>query len=130
MINAIDARTTAQLGREDRAGEISRRAEGAARGFQNVLDETISREEMKGRVTHPRAVDRKLMDACTEMESLFVAKMLKEMRKTVHKGEMLHGGFAEEIFEDMLYDEYALNMSKSSSVGIAKMLYDQLSGKP
>jgi flagellar protein FlgJ len=85
---------------------------------------------MKGRVTHPRAVDRKLMDACTEMESLFVAKMLKEMRKTVHKGEMLNGGFAEEIFEDMLYDEYALNMSKSSSVGIAKMLYDQLSGKP
>ncbi|HPI13490.1 MAG TPA: rod-binding protein, partial [Spirochaetota bacterium] len=48
-------------------------------------------------------------------------------RKTVHKGEMLHGGFAEEIFEDMLYDEYALSLSKNSSIGIAGMLYDQLS---
>ncbi len=41
----------------------------------------------------------------------------------------MHGGFAEEIFEDMLYDEYALSLSKNSSIGLAKMVYDQLSGK-
>jgi Rod binding domain-containing protein len=46
---------------------------------------------------------------------------------TVHKGEMLHGGQAEEIFEDMLYDQYALEMSKNANMGMAKMLYDQLS---
>lgn len=129
MIDAVNARETARLTGDDRAGEISRRAEGAARGFQNVLEETITRENLKGARGVKRPVDRKLMDACVEMESLFVAKMLKEMRKTVHKGEMLHGGFAEEIFEDMLYDEYALSLSKNSSVGIAKMLYDQLSAK-
>ncbi|HNR89889.1 MAG TPA: rod-binding protein [Spirochaetota bacterium] len=76
-----------------------------------------------------KPVDKRLMDACVEMESLFVSKMLKEMRKTVQKGEMLHGGFAEEIFEDMLYDNYALEMSKTANMGLAKMLYGELSKK-
>lgn len=67
------------------------------------------------------------MDVCIQMESIMVSKMLKSMRNTVQKGELMHGGFAEEIFEDMLYDEYALNMSKNANLGLAKMLYEQLS---
>jgi flagellar protein FlgJ len=70
---------------------------------------------------------KKLWDTCVEAESLFVNKMLKEMRKSVDKGEWLHGGFAEEIFEDMLYDEYSLQISKNSNLGMAKMLYNELS---
>ncbi|MCE9499885.1 MAG: rod-binding protein, partial [Leptospira sp.] len=38
-----------------------------------------------------------------------------------------HGGYAEDIFEDMLYDEYAKNISKTSSVGIAEEIYLSLS---
>jgi len=72
---------------------------------------------------------KELWDACVEVESLFVAKMLKEMRKTVPKNEWLHGGHAEEIFEDMLYDEYALNMSKNYNFGMARLLYDEMSKK-
>jgi len=70
---------------------------------------------------------KKLWETCVEAESLFVGKMLKEMRKTVDKGEWLHGGYAEEIFEDMLYDEYSLQVSKNSNLGMAKMLYNELS---
>jgi flagellar protein FlgJ len=53
--------------------------------------------------------------------------MLKAMRKTVQKNEMFHGGRAEEIFEDMLYDEYSLRLSRTSNLGIAQTMYDQLS---
>ncbi|HON79382.1 MAG TPA: rod-binding protein [Spirochaetota bacterium] len=74
-----------------------------------------------------RPVDRRLMETCVEMESLLVSQMLKAMRKTVQKNEMFHGGRAEEIFEDMLYDEYALRLSKTSNLGIARTMYDQLS---
>ncbi len=70
--------------------------------------------------------DRRLRDACVEMESIFVGRMLKEMRKTVEKTGWIHGGHAEEIFEDMLYDEYALSLSKNSRLGLADMLYNQL----
>ena len=73
--------------------------------------------------------EKRLWDACIEMESLLVGKMLKEMRKTVHKSGWLNGGFAEEIFEDMLYDEYAMSLSRNSNLGMAKMLYDELKRK-
>lgn len=74
-----------------------------------------------------RPIDRRLMDTCVEMESLLVSQMFKAMRKTVQKNEMFHGGRAEEIFEDMLYDEYALRLSRTSNLGIARTMYDQLS---
>ncbi|MCK5267905.1 MAG: rod-binding protein [Spirochaetes bacterium] len=69
----------------------------------------------------------KLQKTCIEMESLFVKQMLTVMRKTVHKTGLLDGGHAEEIFTDMLYDKYALKMSKNHSFGLAKSLYRQLS---
>ena len=75
---------------------------------------------------NPGVNDQKLYKVCVEFESLFVKQMLNSMKKTVEKGEILHGGYAEEIFEDMLYDEYALLMAKSSGFGIADMVYKQL----
>ncbi len=71
--------------------------------------------------------DQKLWDSCIEAESLFVGQMLKGLKKTVEKGELFHGGQAEEYFEDMLYNEYSLSVSKNSNLGLAKQLYDQLS---
>ena len=92
--------------------------------FESELDSAIKASANR---KNPR--DEKLWTACIEAESLFVGKMLKEMKSTVHKSEWLHGGYAEEIFEDMLYDEYAMNVSRNSNLGLAKMLYDELSRK-
>ena len=97
----------------------------SALNFQERLNSAIKNTTGK----NGKAMDKKLMETCVEMESIFVAKMFKEMRKSVHKSEWLHGGFAEEIFEDMLYDEYSLNVSKNSKLGLASMLYDELSRK-
>lgn len=97
--------------------------------FPGVLEKTIESDKKTAAnsITSKRVIDKKLMDACLQMESLFVSKMLKEMRNTVHKNKLFHGGFAEEIFEDMLYDEYSLNLSKTADLGLAKMLYKELS---
>lgn len=91
--------------------------------FENAVSDAINGS--KNSVMNRQ--QKKLWDTCVEAESLFVGKMLKEMRKTVDKGEWLHGGYAEEIFEDMLYDEYSLQVSKNSNLGMAKMLYNELS---
>jgi flagellar protein FlgJ len=74
-----------------------------------------------------RPVDKKLKNVCEEMESLFVARMFKAMRKTLNKTDMLHGGFAQDVFEDMLYDKYALQVSQNSNLGLAKLLYNEMS---
>ncbi|BDA78619.1 cell division protein [Leptospira kobayashii] len=70
---------------------------------------------------------KKLYDASVEFESVFVKMMLKEMKNSVHKEKLIDGGYAEEIFEDMLYDEYAKDISKNESMGLAEQIYKQMS---
>lgn len=70
--------------------------------------------------------DRRLKDACSDFEALFIKQMLDSMRKTVDKSGLLDGGMAENIFQDMLYDKYAEKMSKTGNFGIKDILYKQL----
>ena len=75
------------------------------------------------------AIDRssKLYEQCQEFESIFVNMMLKEMRGTVEKSGLIDGGQAEDIFSDMLYDEYAKGMTKAAGFGLADSVYLELS---
>jgi flagellar protein FlgJ len=70
--------------------------------------------------------DRELLDVCYEMESIFVGQMLKTMRKTVMETDFFGKSMAKDIFNDMLYDEYAKLMAKSDAFGLARQIYDQL----
>ncbi|MFH0976340.1 MAG: rod-binding protein [Spirochaetota bacterium] len=97
--------------------------------FQQLLEKNFESNNTVSHVKKEKPIDTKLMNVCIEMESIFVGKMLKEMRNSLPKEKLIDGGFAEKIFEDMLYDEYALNLSKTSNLGIAKMLYNDLSRK-
>lgn len=96
--------------------------EGGNGAFRSMLQESIGDVEKK-------PVDQKLMDTCEEMESIFMGKMFKQMRDNVQKTKWLHGGFAEDVFSDMLYDQYALSVSKNSKLGMAEMIYKELSGQ-
>ena len=91
-----------------------------------MLNSTISSAK-SGRMSEMEAA--KLKEACRDFEALFIKQMLDTMRKTVNKSGMLDGGMAEDIFEDMLYDDYAKSMADTGSFGIAKMMYRELSGE-
>ncbi len=73
-------------------------------------------------------IDRqsKLYQAAQDFEAIFVKQMLNAMRKTVDKSGFVEGGMAEEIFEDMLYDEYAKKMTRVAGFGLAEQIYLQL----
>jgi len=70
--------------------------------------------------------DEELLDVCYEMESIFVGQMLKTMRNTVMETDFFGKSMAKDIFNDMLYDEYAKLMAKSDAFGLARQIYDQL----
>lgn len=72
--------------------------------------------------------NKKLYSACQELESVFLNKVLECMRQSVPRGEFTGHSFASDTFESMLYAEYARSMSKTGSLGIADILYRQLSG--
>lgn len=67
----------------------------------------------------------KLMKACKELEGEFVKIMFKEMKKTVPKDSLMEKSSGREIFEDLYNETLADETSKNSSLGLAKMIYDQ-----
>ena len=72
----------------------------------------------------------KLYQACQDFESLFIKQMLDVMRKTVHKeNDLLGGGLSQDVFEGMLYDEYAKKMAQTAGFGLAETIYRQVSSK-
>ncbi len=122
ILNITDKTPLSRI--NDKEEKLKRLTNVKGASFESELEAALDKSGTK-----KKPVDKKLWNACIEAESLFVGKMLKEMKSTVHKSEWLHGGQAEEIFEDMLYDEYALSVSKNSDFGMAKMLYEELSRK-
>lgn len=82
------------------------------------------------RIADTAKIDKKseLYKQCQEFESIFVKMMLTEMQKTVDKSsDLTSGGYGEEVFQDLLNDEYSKSMSKSADFGLADQLYRQLS---
>ena len=99
--------------------------------YGNRIDGNLANAERK--LTGSQAELRKLKEASQDFEAIFIKQMLDAMRKTLPKGGLIDGGMAENIFEDMLYEERAKIMAKTGSIGIADMLYnrykDTVSGK-
>ncbi len=78
------------------------------------------------------AVDRnsELYKASQDFEALFIKQMLDSMRKTIHKeNDLLNGGLGQDVYEDMLYDEYAKKMAATAQFGLADTIYRQLASK-
>lgn len=72
--------------------------------------------------------DEKLKEACREMESYFIQELYKVMRTSTQLGDgIMPKGQHEEIFEDMLIEEQSKEATKAGGIGLADMLYKQLS---
>lgn len=76
-------------------------------------------------------VDRKseLYEQCRALESFVVKAMLDSMRKTVEKSEFTDGGFAGDMYEDMLYDQYSDMLTKTGGFGLADQVYLELTNQ-
>ena len=68
-----------------------------------------------------------LKSACQQVEAVFLAHLLHKMRETVPKDPLLGESRATDIYNGMLDWELAQQMARTQSVGIAEMLYRQLS---
>ena len=78
------------------------------------------------------AIDKNsgLYKASQDFEALFIKQMLDVMRKTIHKeDDLLGGGIGQDVYEDMLYDQYAKKMAATAQFGLADMIYRQMSSK-
>ena len=67
--------------------------------------------------TKPPVEDVKLRKACKDFESLLVQQMLSKMRASIPKSDLFGSKDKEEIFQSMLDEEYAKELSESNSLG-------------
>lgn len=66
----------------------------------------------------PAGQVRKAKETAQAFESVFLAKMLENMR-TGLSGSVLSGGAAEDTWQSFMTDEYAKEISRAGGVGIA-----------
>ncbi|MDR1306007.1 MAG: rod-binding protein [Treponema sp.] len=71
----------------------------------------------------------KLYEQCRALETFLVKNLLTGMRKTVLKTDLIDTGFAGEVYEDMLWDEYAKTYSERANFGLADQAYLELTGQ-
>lgn len=69
-----------------------------------------------------------LYEKSLELESYLVKMMLSSMKNTINKSGLFGQGneFAHNMYTDMLYDEYAVSMTKNAGFGLADQIYLQL----
>ena len=106
------------------AGEDS----SSGRSFSQVL-ESVQEESERENSPRRAVIDRtsKLYEQCEALETFLIKNMLNGMRSTVQKSGFIDEGFAGKMYEDMLYDEYAKNLTINANFGLAEMAYRQLS---
>lgn len=68
----------------------------------------------------------KVANLAREFESIFMNQMLKAMRQTIPKNELVNGGHAEEIYSSLLDEEFSRRMAYTQQGGISQALANQL----
>ncbi len=71
--------------------------------------------------------EKKLKEACRNFEAVFINMMFSQMRSTIQKTDLMGNSFAQDTFEEMLYDNYSKEMAKGPGIGLGDIMYKQLS---
>jgi flagellar protein FlgJ len=73
-----------------------------------------------------RPVDEKAMQTAREFESLFLAQFAQVMFQGIKSDGPFGGGPAEDIFKNLLAEEYGKTLARSGGVGIADSVYREI----
>lgn len=119
--------STSQIAQEGRLnGDV---ATGFAGTFKSEKDKTAkatgAAANQANSHVNTKTIDKtsKLYEKSMELESYFVKQMLSSMRKTVSKSALGGNDFGGQMYEDMLFDEYATSMTKNAGFGLADQIY-------
>jgi flagellar protein FlgJ len=106
------------------AGTVQEQNKIPGKAFSEILDKARSLEKQP-----QNNENDKLYEQCLELETFLIKNLLSSMRKTIQKSGLINEGFAEKMYEDMLYDEYAKEFAKNANFGLAKQAYLELTGQ-
>ena len=91
-------------------------------GLNSVQDLNTNQDASNNQV----GKEKELMEVAKKFEAILIHQMLKAMRKTVHKSDLLNS-FSLQQYESMMDEEIASEMVKHKGIGLADNLFYQLS---
>ena len=83
---------------------------------------------LKDRLTTGETKEAQLKEACQNFEAVFISKLWQQMKQSVPKEGYLHSK-QEDSYMAMFDRDFAEKMSKAGGIGLADMIYEQLSEK-
>jgi len=111
---------------------IEKRSGISQQGKSGIRDKAIGN---RGETLTPNALSlipirNPLRRACQEFEALFIAHLLKSMRRTVSlEAPLTHGwgdSFSRDVYLSKMDEEVAAYVAKGPGIGVAEALYRQL----
>ncbi|MBG3876989.1 peptidase M23, partial [Desulfovibrio oxamicus] len=100
----------------------------AASAQHELTQRKLEMDALRKRLRNDPSKEQKLREACEGFESIFVQKMWEQMRATLPKEGYLHSK-EEEFWQSMFDQELAKKMTSAGGIGLADMIYEQLSSK-
>lgn len=93
---------------------------------QNMIQKKLDMDSLRQRLAGKPDQKAKLREACEGFESVFIQKMWEQMRSNVQKSGYLHSR-DEHMYQGMYDAEFSKKMASAGGIGLADMLYEQLS---
>jgi Rod binding domain-containing protein len=93
---------------------------------QTRVDAATSRIRNASGSTLDAKTLRRIDASAKEFEASFLSEMIKPMFEGIKVDEMFGGGRGEEVFQDMMVQEYGKKMADSGGVGIAAFVRNEL----
>jgi Rod binding domain-containing protein len=82
--------------------------------------------EIQPSLPNPRSTPEQIKKVAKEFESIFTSMMLKSMRKTVGENPLMPASFGEEVYTDMLDNEYAKMFANNATGGLSDLIVREL----
>ncbi len=70
----------------------------------------------------------KLKKACQDFEAIILQQMLTAMRKSVPKDTLMGSSYSQDMYQSMYDESLATEMASGKGIGLADVLFQQLSG--
>lgn len=100
------------------AATKAKSSEAEVESFENRLKKAMDETDLK-----------ELKDVCKQFEGIMLNMVYKQMKATVQKSELLPEDAGREIYESMMDEKLVEEASKSGGMGLADVMYKQLSAR-
>lgn len=95
-------------------------------GPERLFAESLLAQSQSGPRVKPTTSPDEARRVADDLESLFLAEMLRHMFTGIRTDGMFGGGNAESIYRSMMMDEYGKVIARAGGIGIADAVYREI----